>query len=84
MAAAKVKRLLGQMQHHGAILANGIKHDRLFSLGHDFAHDVNALGLKPLKMGKLHGDRARKLRKSNLNTKAWFRIWFSKHPHPRM
>jgi len=38
------------MQHHRRILADRIEHHRLFSLGHDFAHDVNALGLEPFEM----------------------------------
>ena len=47
-----VKRLARQMQHHRAVLAHRIKHHRLIRLGHHFAHDVDAFGFKPLKVGQ--------------------------------
>ncbi len=40
------------MQHHRAVLADGIEHHRLLALGDDLAHDVDALGFKPLKVGQ--------------------------------
>jgi hypothetical protein len=47
-----VEGLLRQVQHHGGILADRIEHHRLFSLGDDLAHDVDAFGLQPLQMGE--------------------------------
>ena len=47
-----VKRLARQVEHDGRILAHRIEHDRVFSLGHDFAEDVDAFGFEPLEMGK--------------------------------
>ena len=43
------------MQHHRRILADRIEHHRVFALGRDFAHDVDALGFELLQMGQLHG-----------------------------
>ena len=37
-----IEGLLGQTQHDRRIFANGIKHDRVFGLSHDFSDDVNA------------------------------------------
>ena len=44
----RMKGLHRQVQHHRRILADGVQHDRVFGLGHDFPHDVNAFGFKPL------------------------------------
>jgi hypothetical protein len=46
------KRLQGEMQHHRTVLANRIEHDWPFALGNGLTEDLNALGLKALKMGK--------------------------------
>jgi hypothetical protein len=43
------------MQHHRAVLADRVKHDRLFALGHHLAHDVDALGFQALQVGEPHG-----------------------------
>jgi hypothetical protein len=40
------------VQHNSAILAHGIEHHRIFGLRNHLAHDVDAFGLKPFKMGK--------------------------------
>ena len=37
-----IERLLGQVQHHGAVLTYRIEHHRLGRFGGDFAHDVDA------------------------------------------
>ncbi len=50
------ERLGRQVQHHGAVLAHRIEHHRPLTLGHDLAHDVDALGLQTLKVGE-HGVR---------------------------
>ncbi len=42
-----------QVQHHRAVLADGIQHHRLFALGHHLAHDVDGLGLEPLQVGQV-------------------------------
>ena len=39
-----------QVQHHGAVLADGIQHDGPLALRDDLAHDVDAFGLETLKM----------------------------------
>ena len=44
------KRLAREMQHHRAILAHRIQHDRLFTLRSHFAKNVNALGLEALQI----------------------------------
>ena len=44
------KSLAGKVQHHGAVLTDAIKHDRVLRLCHHLAHDVNALGLKAIQM----------------------------------
>ena len=48
----RVKRLLGQMQHRGAVLANRIQHHRVLGIRHNLAHDVNALRLKTLQVSQ--------------------------------
>jgi hypothetical protein len=54
------ERLDRQVQHHRAVLADGIEHDGPLALGHHLAHDVDALGLETLEMrqsprGRRHG-----------------------------
>src|SRR6202041_3333549 len=44
------KGLARQMQHHRAVLAHRIQHDRLFTLRDHFAENVNALGLESLQI----------------------------------
>ena len=39
-----------QVQHDGAVLADGIEHDGALGLGRDFPHDVDAFGFEPLQM----------------------------------
>ena len=51
--AGRIERLLGQVQHHGAVLADRVQHDRSLNLGHDFAQDVNTLGLEALEVSEL-------------------------------
>jgi hypothetical protein len=48
----RVKRLQRQMEHHRTILADRVEHDRLLGLRDRIAHDVDALGLEALQMGK--------------------------------
>jgi hypothetical protein len=40
------------MKHHGGILADGIQHDRVFTLRGNFADDVQAFSLQPVEVGK--------------------------------
>ena len=40
----RIEGLLGEVQHHGAVLADRIEHHRLVRLGGNLAHDVDALG----------------------------------------
>jgi hypothetical protein len=40
------------VQHHGAVLADRIEHDRPLRLGDRLAQDVDALGLEPVEIGK--------------------------------
>ncbi len=47
-----IERLLRQVQHHRAVLADRIEHDRLGRLGRDLTHDMDALGLEPLQVRK--------------------------------
>ena len=49
--------LAGEMQHHRRILSRGIEHDRTLGLRDDLPHDVKALGLQAIEMGK--ANRAR-------------------------
>ena len=49
---AGIERLHREVQHHRAVLADRIQHHRLVALRNDLAHDVDALGLQPLKMGQ--------------------------------
>jgi hypothetical protein len=49
---AGVEGLAREVQHHRAVLADGIEHHGLLGFRHDLAHDVNALGLEPLEMGQ--------------------------------
>ena len=44
----RIERLHGEMQHHGAVLADGVEHHRTLTLRDNFAHDVDALGLQAL------------------------------------
>jgi hypothetical protein len=44
------KRLARDVQHDRRVLADGKQHHRVFTLGDDLAHDVNALGFELLKM----------------------------------
>lgn len=47
-----IERLFRQVQHDRAVLADGIQHDGVFRLGHDFAQDVDTFGFEPLQMGQ--------------------------------
>ncbi len=47
-----VEGLARQMEHHRAVLAHRVEHHRLLGLGDDLAHDVDALGFEPFKMGE--------------------------------
>ena len=51
--ARGIERLLRQVQHHGAVLADRVQHHRPLRLGDDLAHDVNALGLEAFEMSEL-------------------------------
>src|SRR5207253_9224363 len=42
--------LQSQMEHDGAVLADGIEHHRFVSLGEDLPHDVDGLGLQVRKV----------------------------------
>ena len=46
------KGLQRQVQHHRAVLADGIQHHRPFALRNDFPEDVDALGLQALQVGQ--------------------------------
>ena len=48
------ERLLGQAQHHRAVLPDRVEHHRVLGLGDDLAHDVDRLGLEPLEMCELN------------------------------
>ena len=48
-----VERLLRQPQQHRRVLADRIEHHRPFELGHDLAHDVDALGFQGAQMVEL-------------------------------
>jgi len=52
---AGIEGLGGQVQHHGAVLADRIQHHRAFALGGHLAHDVDALGLQSLQVGQAGG-----------------------------
>jgi superfamily II DNA/RNA helicase len=45
-----IKRFQRQVQHHRAVLANRIHHDRPLALGNHLAKDVDTLGLQPLQV----------------------------------
>jgi hypothetical protein len=45
-----MERLARQMQHNGAVLAQGIEQHRLAALGYDLAHDEYAFGFEPLQV----------------------------------
>jgi 3'-phosphoadenosine 5'-phosphosulfate sulfotransferase (PAPS reductase)/FAD synthetase len=47
-----VEGLERQVQHHRAVLADRVEHHRLLALGHDLAHDLDALGLQPFEVGE--------------------------------
>src|SRR5262249_15150236 len=40
------------VQHHRAVLADGVEHDRPLALSDDLAEDVDALGFELLQMGQ--------------------------------
>jgi hypothetical protein len=42
-----------QVQHHRAVLPDGIEHDRSLAFGDDLAHDVDAFPFEALKIGEL-------------------------------
>ncbi len=48
----RIERLDREVQHHRAVLADGVEHHRLLALRHHLAHDVDALGLEPLQVGE--------------------------------
>ena len=50
-----VECLAGEVQHDRTILANGVKHHRLFRLGHHLTHNVDALSLKSFEMRQISG-----------------------------
>ena len=54
------ERLLGQAQHHRAVLADRVEHHRVLELGDHLAHDVDALGLELLEMCELHARDAQR------------------------
>ena len=49
---AGIKGFARQVQHHCAVFADAIKHYRIIRLGHNLAHDVNALGFQTPQMIK--------------------------------
>ena len=53
----RVKRLERQVQHHGAVFANRVQHDRVVAAGHHLAHDVDAFRFQALKVGEQGGGR---------------------------
>jgi hypothetical protein len=48
----RVEGLHGQVQHDGGILADGVQHDRLFTLRGHLAHDVDAFRLELAQVGE--------------------------------
>ena len=40
------------MQHHRAVLADGVEHNRIMALGSHLPHDVDAFRLKVLKVSQ--------------------------------
>ena len=50
----RMESLHRQVQHYGAVLADGIEHHGALALGDDLAHDVDALGFQPLQDGQVH------------------------------
>jgi hypothetical protein len=48
-----IEHLQRQVQHHGAVLADGVPHHGVISLVHPFAHDVNRSRFQTLKMRQL-------------------------------
>ena len=50
---ARVEGFQGKMQHHGRILADGVKHDRVVELGGHFPNDVDAFGFQLFEMGEV-------------------------------
>ena len=47
---ARIEGLHRQMQHHRAVFADRIEHDRVFSHRRHFANNVNGLSFKPIEM----------------------------------
>ena len=47
------------MKHHGGVLADRIKHDRVFAFSDHLAHDEDAFGLQPLEMAYMVSDGER-------------------------
>jgi len=56
---SRPERFLRKVQHHRAILVDGIEHRRLAELRGDFAHDVDALRLELGEMARLRSSRRR-------------------------
>jgi hypothetical protein len=48
-----------QVQHHAAVLADGVEHHRVVGLGDHLAHDVDALGFEALQVGQAFVVRVR-------------------------
>ena len=45
-----MERLDGQVEQDARVLADRVEHHRLLQLGHDLAHDLDRLRLKPREM----------------------------------
>ena len=60
----RVERLHREVQHHRAVLADGVEHDRPLALGDDLAQDVDAFGFEPLQVSEYgHCSRIRRARR---------------------
>ena len=52
----RIKGLEGQVQQHGAVLADGVQHDRLLTFGGHLPDNVDGLRLQLFQMGQFsHG-----------------------------
>src|SRR5262249_879209 len=51
----RVERLDRQVQHHRAVLADRVQHDRPLTLRNHLTHDVDALSLEPLQVREERG-----------------------------
>ena len=48
----RIEGLHRQMQHDGAVFADGIEHHRVLTLGDHLTHDVDTFGLELFEMGQ--------------------------------